>query len=303
MSIFVTGGSGFLGRAFTKKMIEKGETVYSLSRHPVPGERKLIGLRGDILQPNLGLTDVPGGITSVYHLAGKVSLGEDRDKTVWETNFTGTNNVIEFCHTYELNHLYYCSTAYSKFRRNPYEKSKDDAEDVVRTSKIPYTIFRPSIVVAITDEVKDQHIPEFARIMMKVHRRADLVRRRIEGSLHLPVLEPVFHFRGNPDGELNLISLEDVIDFMSTITQSGEFNLTNPQAPTVQQVASAIGQMILLNVQVSTEFNETPIEFAFARLTKSFAPYLKGNHLDSDLTSCAKIDDEFVHKMLKSTLL
>jgi nucleoside-diphosphate-sugar epimerase len=139
--------------------------------------------------------------------------------------------------------------------------------------------------------------------MMKVHRRADLVRRRIEGSLHLPVLEPVFHFRGNPDGELNLISLEDVIDFMSTITQSGEFNLTNPQAPTVQQVASAIGQMILLNVQVSTEFNETPIEFAFARLTKSFAPYLKGNHLDSDLTSCAKIDDEFVHKMLKSTLL
>lgn len=302
--ILVTGGSGFLGKAFVQKMLAKGETVYCLSRHPLPGERKLIGLRGDILQPNLGLDDVPGGISAAYHLAGRVSLGEDKDGSIWETNFTGTNNVIEFCLTHKIPHLFYCSTAYSKFRRNAYERSKDDAEEIVKDSKIPsITIFKPSIIVDINDCVQGQHIPEFARIMMKVHRRVDLVRRRVEGSLHLPVLEPVFHFRGNPNGELNIVSLMDVVNGMATITEPGSFLLCNNEPPTVQTIASAIGQMILLKVVVSPEFNETPIEYAFARLTKSFSPYLKGNHLDSDLKECAKVDAIFIHKMLEKTLL
>jgi nucleoside-diphosphate-sugar epimerase len=304
MSILVTGGSGFLGKAFVQKMLAKGETVYCVYRHVMPEQENLKCLIGDILEPDLGLTFIPRGVNSVYHLAGTVNLGTDRNGNISRTNFEGTRNVINFCLKRGISHLYYVSSAYSKFQRNPYERSKRAAEIAVTDSKIPLiTIFKPSIIVSVDDSVRGEHIPTFASLMMRTNHRAEIVRRKIEGTLHLPVLEPVFHFRGNPDGELNIIPLQSVVNEMTMISEPGEYNLTNPAAPTVQQVASAIGEMILLNVQVSPEFNETPIEYAFARLTKSFSPYLQGNHLDSDLKSCAPVDKNFIHKMLEKTLL
>jgi nucleoside-diphosphate-sugar epimerase len=304
LSILVTGGSGFLGRAFVQKMLEKGETVYCVYRHVMPEQEKLKCLIGDILEPDLGLKFIPRGVNSLYHLAGTVNLGSDRNGNIFKTNYQGTINVTTFCREHHIDHLFYVSSAYSKFQRNPYERSKRAAEIAVTDSKIPLiTIFKPSIIVSVDDSVRGEHIPTFASLMMRTNHRAEIVRRKIEGTLHLPVLEPVFHFRGNPDGELNVISLDDVTSAMATIIEPGIFTLSNPNPPNVQEVASAIGEFILLKVLVVSEFNETPIEYVFARLTNAFSPYLYGNHLDSDLKECAKVDASFIHKMLEKTLL
>jgi nucleoside-diphosphate-sugar epimerase len=296
----VTGGSGFLGKAFVKKMLEKGETVYCLSRHPLPGERKLIGLRGDILEYDLGLDDVPEGISALYHIAGVVSLAKhDNDGSIWKTNAIGTENVIKFCWKYKIPHLYYVSSAFANPQGcNPYEKSKAAAEKLVRESGIAKTtIFKPSIILGPADHCHLEHLSQFAVLMARIHKRADLIRRLVEGTLHLPVLEPVFHFRGNPEGKLNIVPLGNVVRSMTILNIPGTFWLTHNDPPTVGEVANWIGEAILLRVIVSTEFNRTPIEFAFERLAAPFRPYLQGREFPSDI-SCPIIKKEAIIDMV-----
>ncbi|GAJ14379.1 unnamed protein product, partial [marine sediment metagenome] len=86
MAILVTGASGFLGTTLVTKLLEKGRRVYGLSRHPPEARERLISLKGDILEPNLGLSEVPEDIRSVHHLAAIHRLGEDKDGSIWKTN-------------------------------------------------------------------------------------------------------------------------------------------------------------------------------------------------------------------------
>ncbi len=299
MAVLVTGGSGLIGRALINELLDKGERVVSISRHPGPD-----GVYGDILQPNMGIARnlIWKDVDSVYHLAGIVNLAKrDKGGTIWETNVTGTRNVIEFCLAHNIPHLFYCSTAYTQ-GRNPYEKSKAEAEDMVRNSTIPrVTVFKPSIVIGTPDHLHLEHLPQFAMLLVRVHKRADLIRRKIEGSLHLPGLGPVFHLRGNPEGKLNIVPLDSVVKAMTKIQDDSTFWLTNPSPPTVQDVASWMGEAILLKLVVAPDFNATPIELAFERLTSAFSPYLSGYDFPSDL-SCPIITRNIITSMVTQCL-
>ncbi|KKL80850.1 hypothetical protein LCGC14_2000660 [marine sediment metagenome] len=207
MAIIVTGGSGFIGQALTSIFLERRHTVYSLSRHPPEGSGKLIPLEGDITEPNLGLKDVPESITAIHHLAGIHRLGEDKDESIWKTNVEGTQNVIDFCLKHNIPHLYFTSTAYTQ-GRNTYERSKALCESMIKMSDIPkVTIFKPSIVMGTAEHPYPGHFSRFISAVIQTHRRAELIRRKIEGSLRLPVIEPLFRIKGNPEGKLNLIQI------------------------------------------------------------------------------------------------
>lgn len=286
-------------------MLAKGEIVYSLSRHPVSKEKNLIPLQGDILEINLSLTEVPSDIEAVYHVAGVVNLSRtDKDGSIWETNAVGTENVIDFCRKNKIPHLYYCSTAFSNPNGcNPYEESKAFAEDAVRNSHLLHvTVFKPGIVLGPPDTCHIEHLSQFALLMIRVHKRADLVRRKVEGTLHLPVIEPLFHLRGNPDGKLNVVDIDNVVRAMSILDGDGTYWLTNPAPPTVGEIAAWMGEAALLKVVVAPDFNGTPIEFAFERLSSAFAPYLKGRNFPSDI-SCPIITKETIVNMVLGCLL
>jgi len=297
----MTGGSGFLGKAFVQKILERGSTVYSLVHYQtVSGEKQLIRLRGDIRQPNLGLTDVPKDIEAFYHIAGIVNLSSsDKDGSIWQTNAIGTENVVDFCLQNKIPHLFYCSSAFSDPQGcNPYEKSKAFAEECVRNSRIPHTtIFKPGIILGPPDHCHLEHLSQFAILMIRVHKRADLVRRKIEGTLHLPVIEPLFHLRGNAEGKLNIVPLKNVARAMTILDGDGIYWLTNPHPPTVGQVAAWMGNAALLKVVVAQEFNRTPIEYAFERLSKAFNPYLQGRDFPSDI-SCPIITEDIITDMV-----
>jgi hypothetical protein len=151
-----------------------------------------------------------------------------------------------------------------------------------------------------------EHFPQFAFLMIKVHKRADLVRRKIEGTLHLPVIQPVFHVRGNPDGFLNFVPLNSVVAAMSTIKEPGVFWLTNPQPPTLQQTMDWLGEAIELKIIASQHFNATPIEMVFERMTKAFAIYMEGDYFHGSIepprhlsrTDCDEITAETIREMV-----
>lgn len=303
MAILVTGGSGFLGTALTPRLIGKGHRVYSLSRHPPAPAENLIPLTGDILKPDLGLDEVPGDIHAVHHLAAIHRLGEDKDGSIWQTNVVGTRNVIDFCIQRDIPRLFFCSTAYSG-GRNTYEASKRRCEHMVTGSKIPRaTIFKPSIVVGTEAHFYHGHFSQFVLLLIKVHRRADTIRRKVEGLLRLPLLEPVHRIRGNPNGNLNLVPLDQVVNAMVEIDDEGTFWLTNPRPPRIQQLADWVSEIVMLIIKIEPEpFKPSLVEMAFDKRTKAFTPYLEGDDFPSDLKHCPRITKTFIHDTIKRAL-
>ena len=97
-----------------------------------------------------------------FHCAADVNLGKDPDGKVYQTNLEGTRNALEMAHLLKVKVLHYVSTAYvagtysgrvmegtlpATGFNNSYERSKFEAEKLVMNCGIPYTIYRPSIIV------------------------------------------------------------------------------------------------------------------------------------------------------------
>lgn len=303
MSVLITGGTGFLGSALIPKLISQGHTVYGLSRRPFPGSKNLVPVIGDVLLPDLGIEGVPEDIDAVYHLAAIPSLGKDKDGLIWRTNVEGTQNVIDFCRRWDIPHIYYCSTAYT-WEVNVYGQSKSAAEAMVMTSLIPkITIFKPSVV--LTGDFYSGPFFQFVTLTTSTLMKVRVAWRKIEETLRLPVLlEPVLRIKGNPDGKINMVQLDQVVKAMSSISDSGIFWLTHPDPPTVQQVFDWIGDCIMVKIKVmSEEFTRMPAEMIFSKKTAAFKPYLQGDDFQSDIKDCPPITREFIQDIVKKTLL
>ena len=304
MIILITGGSGFVGKALTLRLLEKGYKIYSLSRHPPVEAENLIPLVGDITEPNLGLKEVPEDIQCVHHLAGIHSLGQDKEGLIWRTNVDGTKNVVDFCEKHSIPHLLFTSSAFTQ-GRNCYERSKAFCEWMVKESKIPkVTIFKPSIIMGTEHHFYPGHFAQFVLLLVKAHGRAEPIRKKIEGTLRLPIIEPVFRMKANPEGKLNLVPVDVVAGAMADIDKEGIFWLTNPDPPTMQQIVEWVGEFIMVKIRITPTFKPTPIEIMVEKMLAAFVPYLwGGNDFPSDLKECPPITREFIHQTIKRSLV
>lgn len=124
-------------------------------------------IEGDVMAEGLGINDsivdeLKNNEVVFWHLAANLSFAAENRADVQKTNYTGTVNVVEFANKAAKKYVH-MSTAYvcgnrasfsedelckgQKFR-NHYEKSKFEAEKYVRgNSRIPFIIFRPSIII------------------------------------------------------------------------------------------------------------------------------------------------------------
>jgi len=303
MALLVTGASGFLGSALLPKLLEKGHKVYGLSRHPPAPAENLIPLTGDITKPDLGLEKTPKDIHAIYHLAAIHRLGEDKDDSMRKTNIDGTRNVIEFCEEYKIPHLLFCSTAFTQ-GRSPYERSKAICEEMVRESAIPrVTIFKPSIIMGTKAHFYPGHFSQFVLALIKFHQKADLIRRKIQGTLRLPVFEPVHRVRGNPGGKLNMVQIDQVANAMAEIEKVGAFWLTNPNPSSLKQLVAWISEIAMVRLIIEPKpFKPSVAEMAFHKMTEAFDPYLQGDDFPSDLESCPHITKKFIQDTIKRAL-
>ncbi len=302
MKILVTGASGFLGSALIPQLIQKGHHIYGLSRHPPAPGKNLIPLVGDILQPNLGLNEVPEDICAVHHLAAIHSLGVDKEGEIWQTNVLGTRNVLDFCLKHRIPHLYFTSSAYTQ-GRNTYEQSKALCETMIKEADLPrVTIFKPSIVMGTAEHFYPGHFSQFVALVIKIHQRAEIVRRKIEGTLRLPIIEPVFRLKANPAGRLNLVPIDAVVDAMSDIEKPGSFWLTHPNPPTLAQLTEWVGEFIMVKIKFEPTFKTTPVEAIFTKMSAAFTPYLWGDDFPSDLKKCPPITKEYITATIKKSL-
>jgi len=313
MAVLVTGASGYIGKTLVDKLLSQGHKVYGLSRHPPAAGGNLVPLKGDITLPNLGLDETEDikDITVVYHLAGIHTLRlEDKGDEIYRTNVEGTRRVLDFCLVHDVPRLEYTSTAYA-WLVNPYGKSKDQTERDIAwfqsRHKLEVVIFKPSIVMGTQENPYPGHFNRFVSALIQIHQRAELIRRKIEGTMRLPVIEPLFRVKGNPEGALNLVPIEAVTEALAaeagaSSKKEGVVWLTNPSPPTLGELAEWVSEFIMVNVKFVPEFKATPIEATFAKLMTAFEPYLTGDSFPSDLKKCPPVTKEFIFDNIRTVL-
>lgn len=110
MKAVVTGGGGFLGGAVTRLLRQRGDSVRSFtrSRYPWLDELGVEQSLGDLAK----LEDVEQAVTGcdvVFHVAAKAGVW-GRYSAFFDTNVTGTQNVIAACKKHGVRRLVYTST-------------------------------------------------------------------------------------------------------------------------------------------------------------------------------------------------
>lgn len=108
VKVLVTGGSGFLGAAIVRRLVERGDEVGTLSRgaHAVPAG--VDARRGEISDAGV-VDEAVRGCDAVVHTAAKVG-GWGRAVDFHRTNVVGTRHVVDACLRHGVRRLVYTSS-------------------------------------------------------------------------------------------------------------------------------------------------------------------------------------------------
>ena len=113
MKYFVTGATGFLGGALTKRLRTDGHEVRAVVRDPARASdlaaRGAVIVRGDVSDKS-SMREAMRGVDGVFHVAGWYKLGvKDRAAAV-AANIDGTRNVLELMQELRIPKGVYTST-------------------------------------------------------------------------------------------------------------------------------------------------------------------------------------------------
>ena len=113
MKVFITGGSGFIGRHLVRKCLDRGYDVYALA-HTEHSAAELDALGatvvpGDILQRD-SMREGMEGSDLVFHLAGWYKLGSKDWMQAEAINVAGTRNVLRLAYELGVPKIVYTST-------------------------------------------------------------------------------------------------------------------------------------------------------------------------------------------------
>ncbi|MEL6347616.1 MAG: NAD-dependent epimerase/dehydratase family protein [Myxococcota bacterium] len=110
MKLFITGGTGYLGRHLIPRLARDGHELTVLSRDPA---RVIDGAQtapGDILTPET-LGPAMAGADALIHAAGKVSHDLDDAEEMWRLHVTGTENILDAAEAAGVKRVVYLSTS------------------------------------------------------------------------------------------------------------------------------------------------------------------------------------------------
>ncbi len=226
MKVFITGGSGFVGREIIQQLVAKNYAVRALVRQAdalddFGGIETIIG---DTTQPET-LRDQLTGCDAVIHLVGIIREFTGRGVTFKRLHVDSTDHVLNA--TEEQGIKRYLQMSANGTRANAvtnYHQSKWEAEELVRQSNLDWTIFRPSLIFGPHDQF--------------VNMLAQLIKT-------LPIV-PVM---GNGQYQLQPVSIIDIAESFVTALDKPEtagkiYPCCGPQTFSYDQILDLIAQAL-----------------------------------------------------------
>jgi nucleoside-diphosphate-sugar epimerase len=185
-TVFVTGGSGFIGQAVIHQLLKclrSEDRLFMLVRKPVESaDRRVVPVLGD-LESIEKVDDLVRKANYIIHIAGEARLCGGGD--VCGINVASTKQLVEMAKEGgSLQRFIFISSiaamdrapsdrcnepitvASPCFPRTDYGISKRKAEEIILRSNLPYTIFRPGFVYG-PGMRNDSHLRKFARFIRK----------------------------------------------------------------------------------------------------------------------------------------
>ena len=152
--ILVTGGTGFIGKALIRHLVEFGHPVRTLIRPSEKSPNLPRGVAVDVAVSSLtderGLRAAMVGIDTVFHLAS----GEWRGprESLMQIDIQGTRALVDTARDADVKRFFYLShLGADRASAYPVLKAKGIAEEFIRRSDLDYTILRSAIVYGPND--------------------------------------------------------------------------------------------------------------------------------------------------------
>lgn len=147
--ILVSGGTGFIGRALIRHLIDNGYQVRTLIRPSQQSPRLPKGVAVEAAVTSLndqrGLRAAMVGVDTIYHLAGVERLGVRAD--LLETDIQGARMLANVAVEAGVDRFFTVShLGADRASAYPVLKAKAIAEEHIRRSGVDYTILRTAIV-------------------------------------------------------------------------------------------------------------------------------------------------------------
>ncbi|MBS1257447.1 MAG: Linear gramicidin synthase subunit D [Candidatus Scalindua arabica] len=262
---------------------------------------------GDITSGGLGLAEkeykrLCYEVDEVFHCAAATHFENQHADELVTVNVKGTENMLQFANSGKQKRFHYVSTSYVAGKQNDivyeselvdeeplfnneYERSKFIAEQVVikyaKRNEIPYTIYRPSIIVGDSKTgatCKFDNLYTFMKVLFNI--RNGFVNNESENLNDITVRVP-----GDPDALINLVPVDYVADAIVAILKAKEsinkiFHIANPDPPKLSELRDLVMPVLGIegiNVKIDGQMEHrrlSSIERLFLRHTKTYYSYL-----------------------------
>ena len=152
--VFVTGGSGFVGRWVVRELLANGYDVTCLVRDRDKLLRQLTDAQkprvrcvlGDLFDSD-AINRAAEGCDAAIHLVGIIEENAFEGQTFSRVHVEATRNVLIACESAGVGRYVHMSALGTRANAvSKYHQTKWFAEELVRQSKMAWTIFRPSLI-------------------------------------------------------------------------------------------------------------------------------------------------------------
>jgi uncharacterized protein YbjT (DUF2867 family) len=152
--ILLTGGTGFVGRALARQLVNAGQPVRILLRpsQHTPDLPKGVPVEVAVasLNDERGLRAAMRGVDTVYHLAGAEQEGVRG--SLLNTDIKGTETLVHAAEGARVSRFFYVShLGADRASAFPVLKAKGVAEEFIRRADLPHTIIRSGILYGPED--------------------------------------------------------------------------------------------------------------------------------------------------------
>ncbi|MGD2216095.1 MAG: complex I NDUFA9 subunit family protein [Gemmatimonadales bacterium] len=149
LSVFLTGGTGFVGRHVAQRLADRGHRLRALVRHPASASG-LNELGAELVEGDVtvdeGLDEAMAGCDVVVHLVG-IIRERPPQQTFENVHTRGSQRLVEAARRAGVGKFVLMSALGAQTDGTAYQRTKYEAEEIVRRSGVDYVIFRPSVIV------------------------------------------------------------------------------------------------------------------------------------------------------------